>query len=238
MSCLIRNDRLIQKPVWRKGSLRPLRLPKSRPCWSTPSSVEVGPASSCRGERHGRMTGRAAAIGLPRLTNTLCHALSAPNEQPRQGSRDPRVAASARRVAAATRWHKARFSPADRVLLAALLRRLPRQTFAQAPPADPPGHRPTLAPRPASPTPRRRIPTETPGTTPRHTIHPPPGPSLDQGEPELGLPSHPWRTARTRKQGRRVDCLADPQGCRDRSGGRARLDHLVDRPPLPSRCGC
>jgi hypothetical protein len=66
---------------------------------------------------------------------------------------------------------KVRFSPADRALLAALLHRLPRHILHRLRLLGTPGHHPALAPRPAPPTPRQNVATETPRPTTHHPIH-------------------------------------------------------------------
>jgi transposase len=68
-------------------------------------SPTSSPAADQPCSHHGRMIGCAAATDLPRPDQHLRHASPAPDEQPGQRPRDPRVAPPDRSAAAATRWH-------------------------------------------------------------------------------------------------------------------------------------
>jgi putative transposase len=81
---------------------------------------------------------------------------------------------------------RARFTPADRAFLAALLHRLPLHVLHKAAAAGGPGHGTALASRPASPTSRRCIPAEPPGPPADRTVCPGPGPAAGEGESPLG----------------------------------------------------
>jgi hypothetical protein len=106
---------------------------------------------------------------------------------------------------------------------------------AQAPAAGPPGYDPALAPRPAPPTPRQSVATETLGPTTHHPVYPSAGSTPGHGEPELGLPPNPRRTARPRHHGGRLDRVADPHQRRHCPCTRTRVQHLGPIPPFPNR---
>jgi hypothetical protein len=104
---------------------------------------------------------------------------------------------------------KIRFQPADRALLAALLQHLPRPRLRNL----------TLLVRPD--TILRWHATSCGAATPRHpptpawpTAHGPvgPGPGVTPGpgEPHMGVPEYPRRTARPGSGSRPVDGLGDP----------------------------
>ena len=92
----------------------------------------------------------------------------------------------------------ARFSPADRAFLAALLHRLPRDVLGRfrllvRPDTVLRWHR-----EPPGPPPRGQIPAQAPGPAAHRPLHPPAGIAPGAGEPDLGLPPDPRRTARPR----------------------------------------
>lgn len=173
---------------------------------------------------------RATSPRLPRCHERVRAAAAAAMQRPRQGHRDPRVEPPDRRAAATTR-RPARPAPPRRPGAAGRPATPTAPTLATATTAaGPPGHHPALAPRPARPPPRRRLPTPPTRPPPNAALHPRPGAAAGPGEQQLGLPACAWRTAHPRDQGRRVYCLGDsPRGwCRPlpRPGRR----HMGDLP--------
>jgi hypothetical protein len=65
--------------------------------------------------------------------------------------------------------------------------------------------------------------------------HPGPGPSAGPREPRLGVPQDPRRAGRTRRKGRSIHRVGDPQGQRHRSRPAADRADLVAIPALPGR---
>ena len=59
-----------------------------------------------------------------------------------------------------------------------------------------------------------------------HPLRPAAGAAPGPGEPGLGLPAHPRRTARPRNQGRRLHGVGDPQAGRDRPRARPGIHDL------------
>jgi putative transposase len=131
-----------------------------------PSYMEVGPVSSSLGAP--RQDDRSCCCDWPTLclTNTFAMLGLLPMSN---RDKDLEILALRRQLDVLQRQlggTRARFSPADRALVTALLHRATAPDLAQAPSADPPGHRPTLAPRTASPTPRA------PASQPKHPGRP------------------------------------------------------------------
>ena len=91
------------------------------------------------------------------------------------------------------------------------------------------------SPGPDGPPPRSQITPKEIGPTAHRPLHPGTGAVPGKGEPVLGLPAHPWRTARPRHQGRRLYSVGDPPPRRDRSRARPRHCHLSQLPPLAGR---
>jgi hypothetical protein len=144
------------------------------------------------------MIGRAAATGLPRPDHYLRSTSPTPDHRPGQRHRDPGVAPPDRTAATQLGDTKVRFSPTNRASLAALLRRLPRQTLNRL--------RLLVPPTPSC----ARTANYSADTTPQHPnpnlpddhthdpIHPSHGSTPGEREPDLTPPPHPRRTPRPR----------------------------------------
>jgi putative transposase len=129
---------------------------------------------------------------------------------------------------------KVRFSPSDRVFLAALLHRLPLNVLRRLRLLVQPDTV-LLAPRPGRTPPRCRVTPETTGTAAYRAVHPRSYPAPGTGEPQLGLPPHPRRTTGPRRESSRLHRLGDPAGRRDRPVTRTELEYLGGLPALPGR---
>lgn len=106
----------------RRAAFVALRLP----CWSDAAHDDVDAIPHSR-RSYGRMTGRAAATGLPRPDQHLRPTSPTSHERSRQGHRDPRAATPDRTATTPTQQHQGEAQLADRALLAALLHQLPHQ---------------------------------------------------------------------------------------------------------------
>ncbi len=145
------------------------------------------------------MPPRAVSTGPPRRHERVRAPASAAAQRSRQGHRNPCVAPPDRRATASAR-RPAHPIPGHRPGAA---RRAttptPPPSVAATTPAGPPGHDPALAPRPARPPPRCRLPTQPARPTTNAAFHPRPGPALGPGEQQLGLPARARRTPDTGK---------------------------------------
>jgi len=113
-------------------------------------------------------------------------------------------------------------------------------TPAAAPAAGPDaagrsGHDPALAPRPDRPPPRHGIPPTPAWPTTHGPLGPGPGVTPGPGEPLAGLPAHPRRTPRPRREDCSVDGLGDPPRGGHRPRPRAVHHHVGGLPALPGR---
>jgi putative transposase len=128
-----------------------------------------------------------------------------------------------------------RFDPSDRAFLAALLHRLPREVLRRLrllmrPDTVLRWHRDLLARRHAA---RSR---PRPGPAADRALNSCPGAAAGEGESRLGISPPARRTARAWNQGGRVHRVEDLARGRDRSGARARLQHVGRLPALAGRC--
>jgi hypothetical protein len=136
-------------------------------------------------QSYGRMTGRAAATGLPRRHQHLRLLRLLPVTTGTKTSRSSRCATR-------SQYCNANSATPGRDSARLTGRCLPRSCFdcppdlAQAPSAGAPGHDPALAPRHAPPKPRRDVSPETPRPTTHHPVHPTAGSAPGQRKPELG----------------------------------------------------
>ena len=114
-----------------------------------------------------------------------------------------------------------------------------RRDTESAPPgaaaAGCPGHDRALAARHRPPPPGRQVHArqDRPASDPAE--HSGPGPPAGSREPRLGIPQDPRRARRTRRKGRSVHRLGDPQGQRHRPSPAADRADLVTIPALPGR---
>ncbi|WP_327002596.1 transcriptional regulator [Dactylosporangium sp. NBC_01737] len=113
---------------------------------------------------------------------------------------------------------KVRFDPADRAFLAALLHRLPRDVLRRVRLLVRADTVLRWHPRPARPTARSALTTQTRRAATHGPVHPRPGVAPGPGEQHVGVPKDPRRAARPVHQGRRVDRLGDLARCGDRPG--------------------
>jgi putative transposase len=115
----------VRLPKMSSGQVRALEAGTGPGRAAMADQVGVGHAGS---GHHAMMVGCAVTTGLPDRNEHLCGAAAPPDERPGQGHRNPRPAP----LAVLQRQlgnEKARFTPADHAVLAALLHRLPRETL-------------------------------------------------------------------------------------------------------------
>jgi hypothetical protein len=120
---------------------------------------------------------------------------------------------------------RARFTRADRALLAALLHRLPRPVLKRLH-LMVTGYRAPLAPRHGRAPARPPVQAPAPRPAADRPLDPPPGAAPGPRESRVGVPPGTRRAAGARDKGRRFHRLGDPARGRDRPGSRAQLRHV------------
>jgi hypothetical protein len=118
---------------------------------------------------------RAAATGLPRCDERVRATAAAAGEQP---DKDTEILALRHQLLVLQRQlgpDRARFTPADRALLAALLHRLPRNVLKRLHLGGAPGYRAPLAPRHTRAPACLPVPAPAPGPTADRALGPRPG---------------------------------------------------------------